>query len=135
MDNSSQYIPTALWILGFTITAFFVWGLFVGPRWKVWRAHQKGLADLAQAKNEQQILVAEAQGRFDAAQLNKQAAVIEAEAVKLQIAEIGTELQKHDLYLRWQWIKMMEENGSEAKVIYVATEGGLPILEAGRLKG
>lgn len=111
-----------------------VWGLFLGPHWQVWRSHQRGLADLTQAKNEQQIQVAEAQGRVDAAVLNKQAAVIEAEAVALQIQAIGNELTKHDLYLRWQWIKMMEDNGSQAQVIYVPTEANLPILEASRIK-
>jgi hypothetical protein len=49
--------------------------------------------------------------------------------------EIGTQLTTHDLYLRWQWIKMMEEVGAEGtQTIYVPTEGNLPILEAGRLK-
>lgn len=134
MDNPSQYIPTALWVIGLAIMAAFVWGLFIGPRWKVWAAHQEGLADLAQARNEQQIQIAEAQGRLDAAELNKKAAVIEAEAVKLQIAEIGSELTKHDLYLRWQWIKMMEDGNSGAQVIYVPTEANLPILETARLR-
>ena len=41
----------------------------------------------------------------------------------------------YDLYLRWQWIKMMEDVGAEGThTIYVPTEGNLPILEAGRLK-
>lgn len=128
-----EYVSTALWVIGAIVVASFSWGIFIGPRWKVWAAHQEGLADLAQAKNEQQIQIAEAQGRLDAAELNKKAAVIEAEAVRLQIAEIGTELNKHDLYLRWQWIKMMEDGKHGAKVIYVPTEANLPILEARHL--
>lgn len=111
------------------VLVLIAWSLFGGPKWRVWAAHQEGLADLAQAKNEQQIQIAQAQSRLDAAQLNKQAAVIEAEAVALQIKEIGTELTHHDLYLRWQWIKMMEEHSDEA-TIYIPTEGNLPILEA-----
>lgn len=134
MDTMAQYIQPAIWVVGLIIVASFAWGLSIGPRWTVWAAHQKGLADLAQAKNEQQIQIAEAQGRLDAADLNKKAAVIEAEAVKLQIAEIGSELTKHDLYLRWQWIKMMEDGNSGAKVIYVPTEANLPILETSRLR-
>lgn len=116
--------------LAFIAVAILVWSLVGYPRWKVWAAHQEGLADLAKAKNDQQVQIAEAQGRRDAAQLNKEAAVIEAEAVKLQIAEIGTELNKHDLYLKWQWIKMMEE--TDNTTIYVPTEANMPILEAGR---
>lgn len=101
------------------------------PVYNVWRAHKSGLADLARAQNEQQCRVAEARGRLDAAELNKKAAIIEAEAVAAQIEKIGKGLQSHDLYLKWQWIKMMEER-PEASTIYVPTEAALPILEAGR---
>ena len=115
------------------LVVVLLWVLLGYPHWRVWAAHQAGLADLQKSKNETQIQVNQAQGRLDAAQLNKQAAVIEAEAVGLQIKEIGAELTTHDLYLRWQWIKMMEDGNSGAEVIYVPTEANLPILEAGRL--
>jgi hypothetical protein len=78
------------------------------PKWRVWASHQKGLGELMLARNEQQVQVAQAQGRLDAAELNKKAAVVEAEAVALQIEAIGKQLTQHDLYLKWQWIKMME---------------------------
>lgn len=117
---------------GIAIVTVF-WALIGYPRWRVWAAHQSGLADLEKAKNEQQVQVAQAQARLDAAQLNKQAAIIEAEAVACQIKEIGAELTSHGLYLRWQWIKMMEEVGADGtQTIYVPTEGNLPILEAAR---
>lgn len=116
-------------IIGLTM----LWSLVFEPRWNVWKSHQDGLADLAVAKNEQQIQIAKAQSRLDAASLNKQAAIVEAEAVAAQIQAIGSQLTAHDLYLRWQWIKMMEDNGSSADVIYVPTEANLPILEATRL--
>lgn len=102
------------------------------PTYGVWSAHKSGEAELAKAKNEQQIQTAKAQGRLDAAQLNKQAAIVEAEAVAKQIEVIGNNLQKHDLYLKWQWIKMMEDHSDQA-TIYIPTEAGLPILEAGRM--
>jgi regulator of protease activity HflC (stomatin/prohibitin superfamily) len=121
-------------LIGFGIALQLIWSLAIGPRWQVWASHQKGLADLAQANNEQQIQISKAKSRLDAAQLNKQAAIVEAEAVAEQVKAIGTQLTQHDLYLRWQWIKMMEDNGSSAKVIYVPTEANLPILEATRLK-
>lgn len=122
----------SLWIVGGIVVSSLFWGLVAGPRWRVWASHQDGLADLAQAKNEQQIQIAKAQSRLDAAQLNKQAAIVEAEAVACQVKAIGEQLTTHDLYLKWQWIKMMEDNGSSAAVVYVPTEAGLPILEARR---
>jgi len=119
-------------VIGGIVTLILVWSLVGYPKWRVWAAHQAGLADLQRAKNEQQIQVFQAQGRLDAAQLNKKAAVIEAEAVSAQIKEIGEQLTAHGLYLRWQWIKMMEEIDTDHSVIYVPTEANLPILEAGR---
>lgn len=128
MDLTSMLISGGL----ASLFAILLWSLVGYPKWRVWAAHQAGLADLQRAKNEQQIQVSVAQGRLDAAELNKQAAVIEAQAVALQIKEIGEQLTKHDLYLRWQWIKMMEEIETDSSVIYVPTEANLPILEAGR---
>lgn len=116
--------------IGLSLALVLLWCLVGYPKWRVWAAHQAGLADLQRAKNEQQIQVAQAQGRVDAAKLNKQAAIIEAEAVSEQIQRIGAELSHHDLYLRWQWIKMMEEIETQATTIYVPTEANLPILEA-----
>lgn len=134
IDQSINWTP---WIeAAIAVVALIVfWSLVGYPKWRVWAAHQEGLADLAAAKNEQQIQIAQAQSRLDAAQLNKQAAIIEAEAVAEQVAKIGTELTHHDLYLRWQWIKMMEmaHDGNDSTIIYVPTEANLPVLEAGRL--
>src|SRR4051812_27385019 len=110
--------------------AFVLWFI---PTYRVWQSQKSGEADLAQAHKEQQVQVAKAQGRLDAAALNKQAAIVEAEAVSAQIEKIGQQLTEHDLYLKWQWIKMMEER-PESSVIYVPTEANLPILEAGLRK-
>lgn len=123
--------------LGMVVVVSLLWILVGYPHWRVWSSHQRGLADLQQAKNEQQIQIAQAQSRFEAAELNKKAAIIEAEAVAAQIKAIGTELTNHGLFLRWQWIKMMEDCHKEsgnATTIYVPTEANIPILEAGRLK-
>lgn len=117
----------------FGLVVVLAWILFGYPHWRVWASHQRGLADLQMAKNEQQIQIAQAQSRFDAAELNKKASVIEAEAVALQVEAIGKQLTHHDLYLKWQWIKMMEER-PENSTIYVPTEANIPILEAFRLK-
>jgi hypothetical protein len=127
--------PLTVTFIGLGIILFIVlfWTLYGYPRWRVWAAHQRGLADLTQAKNEQQIQIAQANSRLQAADLNRQAAVIEAQAVSEQIKTIGEQLTAHDLFLRWQWIEMMK-NHSDKSTIYVATEGSLPILEAARLK-
>lgn len=109
---------------------WFVWGL---QTWRVWAKEMQGRADLMQAHQEQQIQVARAQGRLDAANINKQAAIVEAEAVSAQIEKIGKQLTQHDLYLKWQWIKMMDDGDCDREIIYVPTEANLPVLEAMRL--
>jgi hypothetical protein len=133
MNDTTNYVSLGMWILLVSTTLILLWTLVLYPHWRVWAAHKEGQADLQRAKNEQQIQIAKAQSRLDAADLNKRAAIIEAEAVALQIQAIGKELSAHDLYLKWQWIKMMEE--TEATTIYVPTEAGLPILEASRRNG
>lgn len=107
-----------LWAVGSVVGVILLWTLVGYPHWRVWASHQRGLADL-------QIQIAKAQSRK-----------IEAEAVAEQIKAIGTQLTAHDLYLRWQWIKMMEDTHSESEnsVIYVPTEANIPILEANRLR-
>lgn len=130
VQPEESYTGWVLLILGI-LTVIILWCLAGYPKWRVWASHQEGLADLQRAKNEQQIQIAQAQSRYDAASLNKKAAIIEAEAVAEQVKAIGAELTRHDLYLKWQWIKMMEER-PENSTIYVPTEAGLPILEASR---
>ena len=45
---------------------------------------------------------------------------------------IGDSLHGNEAYLRYLWIDGLREHGKGAAVIYVPTEAGLPILEAGR---
>lgn len=124
-------------IFGVVLVLFIVgviWALMaLGKVYGVWAAHKVGQADLAQAHNEQQIQVSRAQGRLDAAQLNKQAEIIDAEAVAKSIEIIGKTLHENTGYLQWKWIHMMEQRDS-GDTIYVPTEASLPILEAGNRK-
>jgi hypothetical protein len=122
----AMWLIIILSIIGFI--AFLCWVL---PIYSVWAAHKSGQADLAKAKNEQQVQVAEANGRLNAAEINKQAQMIEAEAISKSVEIIGKSLHDNAGYLQWQWIKMMEDRDS-GDTIYVPTEAGLPILEAGK---
>lgn len=132
--NSYMGIAFAL-VLALLLIVAIIWGLSaLGAVYSVWRAHKQGQAELAQAKNEQQIQTAKAQGRLSAADLNKQAEIIDASAVAKSVEIIGTALHNNEGYMRWQWIRMMEQKDA-GDVIYVPTEANLPILEAGaRLK-
>ncbi len=125
-------IEVTVYAIAFVIIVIAVW-MGVYPPYSVWAARKAGEAAFADAMGEQKIQIAKAHSRLEAAENNKKAAIVEAEAVEAQIKKIGEGLQHHDLYLRWQWIKMMEERHAKSDTIYVATEAGLPILEAKRL--
>lgn len=131
MQPDTNWLSIGIWVGGVIAAFILFWSLWGYPRWRVWASHQEGLADLTRAQNEQQIQIAQAKSRLAAADFNRQAAVIEADAVSLQIEKIGKQLTEHDLYLKWQWIKMMEER-QYGETIYVPTEANMPILEATR---
>jgi hypothetical protein len=130
-----QFASEHPWILvGVVLLVIFVlfvlWGLVAGPIWNVWASKKAGEAVLQEAINTQRVQLAHAEARKEAATLNKEAAIIEASAVGEQIRTIGSELKDHNLFLQWQQIEMMKSH--EGSIIYVPTEAGLPILEAGK---
>lgn len=120
-------------VVGLFLVAFIAFLMFALPMYWVWSAKKRGEAELAAARGEQRIQVADAQARLEAADLNKRAELIDAAAVAQSIEIIGNALDGKDGYLQWQWIRMMETN--PGSTIYVPTEAGLPILEAGKRRG
>lgn len=112
------------------VAAIAIWFIFIHPVWNVWASQKSGEADLQEANYREQIAIAEAKARLSAAELNKKAEIIDAEAVAISVETIGKALHSNDGYLRWQWIKMMDK--TDNATIYVPTETNLPILEATR---
>ena len=104
--------------------------LFIGPIYSVWASRKAGEADYARAINEQNIQIAQAESRLKAAEKNKDASIIEAEAVSESIRIIGDTVSSNELYLRWQWLEALRHRHGDT--IYVATEANMPIMEAGR---
>jgi len=107
-------------------------GLYGCPQYNVYTARLDGEAELAKANQNRQIAVTEAQAKKEAASLLAETEVIRAEGVAKANQIIANGLGGPEGYLRYLYIQMLEEqkNGS---IIYVPTEAGLPILEAGRL--
>ncbi len=106
--------------------------MWLYPLYNVWASRQLGEANQAEAHGDQQVQVAKAKGRLQAAELNKKAEIIDAEAVAKSVEIIAKSLHNNQGYLQWKWIHMMENRDSKADTIYVPTEAGLPILEAMR---
>jgi len=115
-----------------TLSIVIVIGLlFFGlPMWNVWRSGLSGEAQLRKAEQNRQIAVEEAKAKLEAADLLNQAEVKRAEGLAQATALVVDGFGGPDAYLRYLWIQSLENN--DADIIYVPTEAGLPILEAGQ---
>lgn len=96
----------------------------------VWQSGLQGEAELKRAEWNRQILVREAQSKKDAAKLLGEAEIERAKGVAEANKIIGESLHNNEAYLRYLWIQNLEQSSNS--VIYVPTEAGLPILEAGK---
>lgn len=97
---------------------------------RVWNAETAGEAELAQATSNRRIRVLEAQARLDSAELESQAEVARAKGVAEANKIVADGLGGPEGYLRYLYINNLEN--SKGQIIYVPTEAGLPILEAGK---
>lgn len=110
-----------------------VGGCMIGyPHYQVYQQRLEGEAILEKQKSEKQVAVQSALAKKESAQMLAEAEVMRAEGVAKANKIIGDSLRDNESYLRWLWIEKMTEAGKE--VIYIPTEAGLPILEAGKRK-
>ena len=109
----------------------FIAALIYGyPQYKVWQQRLAGQAELARAEQNRKIAIQEAEAKKESARALAEAEVIRAEGVAKANSIIGESLRGNESYLRYLWIQTLNDNPQN--VIYVPTEAGLPILEAGK---
>lgn len=122
------------WVAVVLLTIVFVAAILMAglPKYKVWSKELKGKAALREAQWDRQIQIEEAQANLEAEKLNAQAEIERAKGVAESNQIIGEGLKDNEEYIRYLWVKGLTDGSSE--VIYVPTEGNLPILEATRLK-
>lgn len=104
---------------------FIAVGLVGCPSYNVYSAKMTGEAELAQATQNKQIIVQQAQAEKEAEILRAQGT---AEANKI----IGQSLKENEDYLRWLWINKLDTNTNKT-VVYVPTDGMIPSVESGRI--
>jgi hypothetical protein len=121
---------------GMNLSIAFVVGivLFIGlvawaiPNYNVYQKELSGKAQLREAEWNRQIAIQEAEAEKASASLKAEAEIIRAggiaEANEIIAGSITTE------YIKYKFIEGLNDGNTE--VIYVATEAGLPILEATR---
>lgn len=103
---------------------------YVKPKYNVWAAEMEGAAQYAQAEQNRRITILEAEAKLEAAKSLADAEIARAHGVAQANEIIGASLKDNESYLRWLWIQNLENGGNS--VIYIPTEAGLPILEAGK---
>lgn len=116
------------------VLLYTIWNvawIWYGPRYKVYEQDLIGQANLRQQEWEKQIAVEAAKAKKESAVLEAQAEIERAKGVAEANKIIGEGLRGNEDYLRYLWITGLKNENSQ--VIYVPTEAGLPILEAGRL--
>lgn len=109
-----------------------LWGLVAGYQYsKVWFAQKSGEAEYAQAEQNRRIRILEAEAKKESARLEAEAEVEKAKGLAQANQIVAEGLEGHEEYLQYLWITHLE-SGDNREVIYVPTEAGLPILEAGK---
>ena len=104
------------------------------PTYNVYSKQMAGKAAYEQAVQDRRIRVLEAQAALDSAKLTAQADIERAKGTNEANRIMAESLGGPDNYLRWSYIHMLEETAGKQgrEVIYIPTEAGMPILEAGR---
>jgi len=124
-------------LLGGVVLAVIV-GVLVGlPTYNVYRKQMAGKAAYEQAVQDRRIRVLEAQAALDSAQLTAQAEVARARGTDEANRIMAQSLGGPENYLRWAYIDMLKETADQQdrQIIYIPTEAGMPILEAGQRGG
>ena len=102
-----------------------------GPPYRVWSSEMKGKAEYMRAEQNRRIKVEEAKANLDAEKLNAQAEIERAkgaaEAIKIENGSLTP------TYIQYLWVRQQNASTNN-RIIYIPTEAGLPVLEAGRAK-
>lgn len=122
---------SSLVLVGVLVLVVLAGMMFGLPMWGKWRAGVSGQAELDRATFNRQIATLEAKQQMESAEYLNQAEIIRARGVAAANKIVADGLGGPEGYLRYLWIQGLSQ-GTAPQVIYVPTEQGLPILEAGK---
>jgi regulator of protease activity HflC (stomatin/prohibitin superfamily) len=109
-------------------------GVLVGcPQYNVYQQEMAGRAKLAEAQSSRQVAVLEARAKMESATSLAAAEITRAEGAAKANHILQNSLGGPEGYLRYLQIQALEN--TNARLIYVPTEAGLPVTEASRLPG
>lgn len=128
MTNEGKQLVSAIGaiLIGIAVLGLFVLAGFVGYRYyAIWSQEMQGRAILAQAAQTKQVLIEQARAE-------KEAALERAEAIRI----VGEAAQKYPEYRHQEFIGAFAQalqDGKINQIIYVPTEGNIPIIEPARM--
>lgn len=114
-------------------------GLMFGvPKYNVWRtkiaiesAQNMGKAEMARAEQNRMIQIEEAKANLESQKLNSLAEIERAkgmaQAIEIENGKLTTK------YIQYLWVRNIDKMDGDK--VYIATEAGLPILEAQSERG
>ena len=124
MQNKKQII---LAVVGAVIVLASLF--FIIPWYNVWQQEMSGKAEFAKAEQNRKIKIEEAKANLEAEKLNAQAEIERAkgaaEAIRIENGSLTP------TYIQYLWVRQ-QSNLNDKTVVYIPTEGNLPILEATR---
>ena len=106
-------------------------GMYGCPQYTVYKQGKDGEARLREAESSRQIAVEEAKAKREAADMLAEAEIRRAKGIAEANRIVGESLKNNHEYLTYLWIDKLDHG--ENTFVYIPTEGGLPVLEAGRL--
>ncbi|MBR4886439.1 MAG: hypothetical protein IKU16_04050 [Muribaculaceae bacterium] len=124
MQNKKQIILAAIGAVVVLASLFFII-----PWYNVWQQEMSGKAEFAKAEQNRKIKIEEAKANLEAEKLNAQAEIERAkgaaEAIRIENGSLTP------TYIQYLWVRQ-QSNLNNKTVVYIPTEGNLPILEATR---
>lgn len=132
MDSDTKAELAGLTIALILIIGVVILGMWGCPRYSVYSQRMEGESQLAHAEFSKKVQVQDALGKLEAAKHLADAEVERAKGIAAANKIIGQSLEHNEGYLHWLWIESLKEKNGD--IIYIPTEAGLPILEAGKKK-
>ncbi|MBO5748125.1 MAG: hypothetical protein J6V60_07320 [Muribaculaceae bacterium] len=124
MQNKKQIILAVVGAVVVLASLFFII-----PWYNVWQQEMSGKAEFAKAEQNRKIKIEEAKANLEAEKLNAQAEIERAkgaaEAIRIENGSLTP------TYIQYLWVRQ-QSNLNDKTVVYIPTEGNLPILEATR---
>lgn len=124
-EGLSKFAKIMICVGGIVVIALFTLFLWGCPQYNVWHAEMAGKAQLAEAEYSKQILIQEANANLEAEKLNAEAEVVRAQGTADARSVEGFGMTNEE-YIQYLWVKKLSM--ADTSVIYLPSEGGIPVL-------